>query len=110
MLIGTISSHFWSLEWTISAPGQPANHPKTTVKFSMIFQAYNDAQQRRGGKGNTGAAGAQQAGVQVDPPWELRWEHVSNEKRAPGCLGYIRDYTTQFCRDYFISQLCGDRY
>ncbi len=25
---------------------------------------------------------------------------VSNEKRAPGWLGYIRDYTTQLYRDY----------
>ena len=25
---------------------------------------------------------------------------VSNEKRAPGCLGYIRDYATQVYRDY----------
>ena len=22
------------------------------------------------------------------------------EKRAPSCLGYIRDFTTQLCRDY----------
>ena len=26
--------------------------------------------------------------------------HVSNEKREPGCLGYIGNYTTQFCGDY----------
>ena len=25
---------------------------------------------------------------------------VSNEKRAPGCLGYIGDYTTQLYGDY----------
>ena len=29
---------------------------------------------------------------------------MSNEKRAPGCLGYIGDEkTTQLCGDYFIS-------
>lgn len=49
-----------------SAPGQPANRPKSTGQNSTC-QAYNDAQQRRGGKGNTGAAGAQQAGLQLDP-------------------------------------------
>jgi len=26
--------------------------------------------------------------------------NMSNEKKAPGCLGYIGDYTTQFYRDY----------
>ena len=45
----------------------------------------------------------------------IRWRHVgsqipgegqkksslSNEKH-PGCLGYIGDYTTQLCGDYFI--------
>ena len=25
---------------------------------------------------------------------------MSNEKRAPGCLGYIGDYTTQVYLDY----------
>ena len=25
---------------------------------------------------------------------------MRNEKRAPGCLGYIRDYATQVKRDY----------
>ena len=25
---------------------------------------------------------------------------LSNEKRAPGCLGYIGDYTAQLCGDY----------
>ena len=25
---------------------------------------------------------------------------LSNEKRAPGCLGYIGDYTTQLCRGF----------
>ena len=25
---------------------------------------------------------------------------LSNAKRAPGCLGYIGDYTTQLCGDY----------
>ncbi len=25
---------------------------------------------------------------------------VSNEKRAPGCLGFIEDYTTQLYSDY----------
>ena len=24
--------------------------------------------------------------------------HLSNEKRAPGNLGFIREYTTQLCR------------
>ena len=27
-------------------------------------------------------------------------QKLSNEKRAPGWLGYIGDYTTQFYRDY----------
>ena len=25
---------------------------------------------------------------------------MSNEKRAPGCLGYVMDFTTQLYRDY----------
>ena len=25
---------------------------------------------------------------------------MSNEKRAPGCLGYIGDYTAQLFKDY----------
>ena len=25
---------------------------------------------------------------------------LSNEKKSPGCLGYVRDYTTQLCGDY----------
>ena len=28
---------------------------------------------------------------------------MSNEKRVPGCLGYIGGYTTQLCGDYFIN-------
>ena len=28
------------------------------------------------------------------------WKDMSNEKRAPGWLGYIGDYTTQLYRDY----------
>ena len=28
---------------------------------------------------------------------------VCNEKRAPGCLGYVGDYTTQLSVDYFIN-------
>ena len=34
-------------------------------------------------------------GIKVDA---ILW--LSNEKRAPGCLGYIGDYTTQLCGDY----------
>ena len=34
--------------------------------------------------------------------------HVSNEKK-PGCLLYIRDYTTQFYRDYIINH-CKNPY
>ena len=30
-------------------------------------------------------------------------QRMSNEKRAPGCLWYIVDYTTQLYGDYFIS-------
>ena len=26
--------------------------------------------------------------------------HMSNEKRVPGCLGYIGDYAAQLCGDY----------
>ena len=32
---------------------------------------------------------------------------MSNEKRAPGWLGYIGDYTTQFYRDYKDFKLFG---
>ena len=40
----------------------------------------------------------------TQPPWMVRHgdnqsPHVSNEKN-PGCLVYIRDYTTQLYRDY----------
>ena len=29
--------------------------------------------------------------------------HMSNEKRSPGCLGYVKDNTTQLYRNYFIN-------
>ena len=28
---------------------------------------------------------------------------LSNENRAPGCLGYIEDYTAKLYGDYFIN-------
>ena len=28
---------------------------------------------------------------------------MSNETRSPGCLGYVKDKTTQLCRGYFIN-------
>ena len=31
------------------------------------------------------------------------FDHLSNEKRAPGCLGCIGEKTTQLCGDYFIN-------
>ena len=38
----------------------------------------------------------------ITPSGERRMSrnHVSNEKRAPGCLVYIGGYTTQLYRDY----------
>ena len=33
----------------------------------------------------------------------LQPPHASNEKRAPGFLLYIGEYTTQLCGDYFIN-------
>ena len=29
---------------------------------------------------------------------------MGNEKKTPGCLGYIGDYTTQLCWDYCSSE------
>ena len=36
--------------------------------------------------------------------------HMSNEKRAPGWLGYIGDYTTQVYRDYNKGSLVTNKY
>ena len=34
---------------------------------------------------------------------------LSNEKRAPGCFGYIGDYTTQLCIGAIVTHKKGSR-
>ena len=45
-------------------------------------------------------------GLEISHCFFLVWiQHttMNKEKRAPGCLVYIGDYTTQLCRGYFIN-------